>query len=337
MPTSDFRDRVRAELLEFAWSQWTQMGLSGTATRRDRWAVDPEALLLFTLRLARRDPRLFDETLDWIRENGRLISVQRLRNLATGDQMSRRLADVALAWAGSHNPELHGWASRGPIMVEGPPEALFLPDGGLFAGESDPQFLAHGFVRPRAEPSFKSRPPDPTTPINFGLRLRLLFGIGTRAEVARFLLTTDHPEVSAQQVAEATAFAKRNIGDSLTTFAEAGVVDARWRGNERVFWIDRRRWTAMLGMGLRDLPDFVDWIRLLRALLAISVWLDDDAEMERSDYLRASGARELIDRIRPDLLAAGVEVRNDSEAHGADYWRVFEATVDATLRMARAS
>lgn len=61
------------------------MGVFATARRADRWAADPEALLLFTLEVARADARLFDEVLDWLALNERLVSVQRLRNLYRDD------------------------------------------------------------------------------------------------------------------------------------------------------------------------------------------------------------------------------------------------------------
>ena len=329
MQTSDLRQQVRSALPEFCWSQWVQMGVSGGVTRRDRWAVDPEALLLFTLTVARRDPRLFDEVLDWLRLNGKLLSVQRLKNLARAEAEDRRLVAAALAWAGTHNPALRLWASEISPAYEGKMEVLFRTDGeGLFAGEGDDRFLARGFSRPRAEPSFKSQAPDPSAPINFVFRLRLLFGIGTRSEVVRYLLTTEHPEASTQQVTEAAGFAKRNVGESLAALAEAGALEARWRGNELVYRTDRRRWVNLLGGDIGELPDFVDWIHLFRALLAIPRWLDEDAASERSEYLRSSEARQLVDRIRPGLLAAGVPVPDERGAHGPAFWPVFVDTVE---------
>ncbi len=96
MQISDLRREVRARLLAFAWDQWAQVGAFGTARRADRTA-DPEALLLFTLEVARADARLFDEVLDWLALNERLVSVQRLRNLCR-DHTDRALAEAALAW-----------------------------------------------------------------------------------------------------------------------------------------------------------------------------------------------------------------------------------------------
>src|SRR5687768_15671308 len=64
MLISTLRDEVQTTLVDFAWSQWAQMGVFASTDRRDTWAQDPEALLVFTLHIARREPRLFDEVLD---------------------------------------------------------------------------------------------------------------------------------------------------------------------------------------------------------------------------------------------------------------------------------
>jgi len=336
MRASDLRQHVRSELLSFAWSQWAQMGVLAAAPRHDRWAADPEALLLFTLPLARSDPRLFDEVLDWVRLNGRLLSVQRLRSLAESDPEARRLAQAALAWAGARNPSLRQWASRPPAEPPGAVVPLFIVEGEpLHVREPDPTFSAHGWIRPVIQPSGKSRPPDPRRGINLAFRLRLLFGIGVRAEAMRVLLTTDHPELTALQVAEAAAFSKRNVTEGLGALAEAGVITAAWRRNERVYRVDRERWAALLGLEPRDLPRFVDWIRLLPALLAILRWLDEDARLQRSDYIRASEARRFVDQVRPALIAAGVQLPDDRGVGPAESWPSFERTVASALRMIR--
>jgi len=335
MPMSDLSERARSELLEFTWSQWAQMGLSGATTRRDRWAADPEALLLFTLHVARHDPRLFDEVLDWLRENGKLISVQRLRNLTKDDVAGRRLTNAALAWAARNNPELRGWSSS-EIAMEGDMEPLFVAGGdGLFVGREDDTFSIHGFSRPLVEPSHKSEPPDPGLPINLVFRLRLLFGLGSRSEVVRYLLTTRYPEAPAQVIAEATAFSKRNVNETLVALSDAGVVDARWRGNERVYQMDPGRWTSLLGTSRRDLPASMAWIPAFRALREIQAWLDEDAQFDRSPYLRASAARELLTRFGSDLRAANVEMPDERGARGEEYWEVFVRAVDAALRVLR--
>ena len=129
MLISELRDKVRREFLEFAWRQWAQVGLSANVTGFDRWAIDPEALILFTIEVARRDPRLFDEMLDWLVSNRRLLSMQRLRNLAGRFPVDPDLVRAVLAWAGESMPRLqHSNYERGH---SGNPEAI-----PVFAGMS---------------------------------------------------------------------------------------------------------------------------------------------------------------------------------------------------------
>lgn len=336
MRNSNLRQRVRTELLGFAWNQWAQMGVLAEITGRDRWAADPEALLAFTLPLARSDPRLFDEVLDWTRANGRLLSVQRLRTLAR-DPEAWSLVQAALAWAAEHSALLRSWRHLTEEMQRAPEEALFrIDDQEAHVSEPDPTFLRFGWRRPQAEPSGKSQAPDPSAPINFAFRLRLLFGIGIRAEVVRVLLTTEHPELTAREIADAAAFSKRNVNMGLNDLVQAGLLLASWHGRERSVRIDRARWASFLELGLRELPRFVDWVRLLPTLLAVLRWLDEDARVERTDYLRESEARQLLDNVRPNLVLAGVEVPEDRGTRGSEFWRTFERTVSACLRVLRA-
>jgi hypothetical protein len=61
------------------------------------WSQDIEALLLLTFEVARADPRLFDEVLDWLVTNEHLISVRRLRTLAKPSASTERRARARAA------------------------------------------------------------------------------------------------------------------------------------------------------------------------------------------------------------------------------------------------
>jgi len=97
MQIADLRRTAPDRLLDFAWDEWAQMGVSAMARRTERSAQDPEALLLLTLEVAPADARLFGEVVDGLALNERLMSVQRLRNLCR-DDADRTLAEAALAW-----------------------------------------------------------------------------------------------------------------------------------------------------------------------------------------------------------------------------------------------
>jgi hypothetical protein len=331
MRISELRSEVRAQLLGFAWDQWAQMGVFATAGRTDRWAGDPEALLLFTFEIARTDPRLFDEVLDWLVINERLVSVQRLRNLCR-DDADRSLVDASLAWTAQWRPRAR-LASRtgGDQAHPGGDQPLFR-DSRLRVARPDEAFRSHGWLKPRTEPSGKSRPPKLLTPINFAFRLRQILGVGARAEVSRVLLTTDATRVAAQVITESAGYAKRNVQEALTALHSAGVIDAVAVGNEQRFSIQRDRWAALLGFSVHDLPTHQAWPQLLHALRVLVRWLEDDRHDKLSEYMLASQARTIADVITPELRYAGVRLHGGSRT-GAGYWQDFVELVRAAVRV----
>ena len=321
------RELVDRSIIDFLWRQWIQLGVSGDEGPLDRWAIDPEALLAITLRIGGRDPRLFDEILDWLVVNGRTVSVQRLANITKEDEASRILADAALAWAGSHNPALHGWRRRNGARPASP-----ITPGSIRVGRPDPILAEFGVRWPKVEPSGKSHAPDTSLPAAFAFRLRALFGVGTRSEIVRFFLTTREGNVTAQRVAEVSGFAKRNVHETLAALSEAGPLLMDRRGNELVYSLHLSGWADVLDVRYDDpllgFPEFLDWTALARVLVRLMVWLDSSTEL--SPYLQASGARELVLQNEPQLARLGVSPERRT-VRGEAYWPVFESTVDRLI------
>jgi DNA-binding transcriptional ArsR family regulator len=303
MSISELRDEFQESLAGFLWDEWAQMGVSASTSRHDTWATDPEALLLLTFEVGRGEPRLFEEVLDWMLVNERLLSVQRLRNLVADDE-DRRLIEAVLGWLGQNRRRARLGARSGSPKTEGQPQPFFR--GSLLqVPDPDPAFLAQGFLKPRTESSGKSRAPDVRLPINFAFRLRLLLGVGVRAEVARALLTTDAPWMNVQALAESTAYAKRNVQEAVSSLAAAGFVDSRMVGNENRYEASAR-WAEFLEVDRP--PGSEDWPQLFRAYRLVLRWLVDRTTQGLSDYLLLSSARTLIEEVERDLLFAGVPV-----------------------------
>ncbi len=326
---SDLRERTWRGLLDFSWRQWAQAGVSANIAGLDRWAIDPEALILFTIAVARRDPRLFDETLDWLAVNRHLLSVQRLRNLNKRFPLDSRLVGAVSAWVGDSIPsqtlEEHGFpAEQVPV---------FSRDIISFIGEPDPVFAEYGYIRPRVVRSRKSGEPDVKMPANFAFQLRHLFGPGSRSEVVRILLTFTGGPLDAARISDEAGFAKRNVSDTLASLVASRVAKARWSRNERHFIAYRDKWAALLEVGAsaKFMPEFVSWVHLFPACLEIIDWLDHVASTEDSEYLISSRARDLIERVAPDLEMVGLDVLPRFPSHGAAYLPVFVDTVDSLL------
>lgn len=325
---SELRSRLGRALISFAWDEWAQLGILASPSRTSPWAQDPEALLLLTFEAARDDPRLFDEVLDWMVHNESLLSVRRLRSLC-GDQADRRLTAAALEYVARyrHRQRLTSSASDNEWSA---PEPLFrgLPTQ---PGETDETFAAHGFLRPRTGPSGKSRAPDLTAPISFAIRIRQLMGIGSRAEVVRYLLTTTFRGTNAETISRSAGISRRNIQEALTALHLAGVVRIVSEGTDQRYALERPAWSLLLDLESSSFPLHRDWPQLLWPLRRILRWLDDAEMQARSAYLLASATRDLLDEVGDDLRYAGVAVDRSDTVAGA--WNELEQLTLTALEL----
>ncbi len=317
MSISEARHDLQSRLASFLWSQWAQMGVLAAAEGSDRWAADPEALLLLSFEVGREEPRLFDEVLDWLVVNERLVSIQRLRNLAR-DEADRALVEAVVGWLGEHRRRARLEArarAGGPTDTE-----PFFRNSQLPVADPDPAFLAQGFVKAKSGPSGKSQAPNVLLPINFAFRLRLLLGIGARAEAMRVLLTIEAPRVNAQAIAASTAYTKRNAQEAVASLGAAGALNAFEVGNEQRFSAPRDRWARFLEVD--QLPRHEDWPQLFAAYRKVLRWLADPAHDGLSDYMLSSEARTLAEEVRPDLQFAGIAI-NDGAQDDSPYLESF--------------
>lgn len=317
MSISEVRDDFQQQLTAFLWDEWGQMGVSATPRERDPRAVDPEALLLLTFEVGRGEPRLFDEVLDWMLVNERLLSVQRLRNLAA-DEADRALVDAVLGWLGQNRrrPRL---GARSESADSGAEPQPFFRDSRLKVSDPDRAFLAQGFLKSSGEPSGKSQPPDLGLPINLGFRLRLLLGVGVRSEVARALLTSD--SMRAQALADATAYTKRNVQEAAEALAEGGFVGSWGTSRYTRYNMPRARWAGFLQID--PLPTSIDWPRASLGLRRVLRWLSDPANQGLSEYMLLSGARTMLETVTDDLVLAGAYFKPEEETQDLSAFETF--------------
>lgn len=318
MEISELREDIHGRLSSFLWNEWGQMGVLTTASKHSPWATDPEALLLLTFEVGREEPRLLDEVLDWLVVNERLISVQRLRNLAR-DEPDRALVEAVIGWLGEKRKRPRLGAI--PLPAETDEPQPFFRNSRIPVADPDPAFLAQGFLKPRIQPSGKSQSPDLNEPINFAFRLRLLLGIGVRAEAMRVLLTTQAPRVDVQTLAVSTGYTKRNVQEGVTALNAAGVLNSLEVGNVQRFEASRESWARFLG--LDRLPQHVDWPQIFAAHRRLLRWLADPAVQSLSEYMLASEARSLVEEITPDLRFAGVAIDPGGQSTDSGYLERF--------------
>lgn len=322
-------------VLDFVWRQWGQLGVSAPVRQRDPWCQDPEALLAFTLEVARWDPRMFDETLDWLAVNGQELMWQRLKNLMARDPaIPAHVIEAAFEVAEPRRAGAKGAAADGPPAGE--LEPLFRGDGAWTSafGPPDPTFRAFGLLRPVFARSGKSTAVRRKEPLALAFRLRAAFGASARSEALRYLLVRPGREAGTVELADAALLSRYGLQKTLEDLAEAGLVHRGARSQrDLIWWLEERGPFDWLRAPDGRLPTWVGWPSVFRGLAIIWRWLHAPEREGESPYLRASGAKAMMRQAVPLLTGQGLgwKARELDEYRGAAYLEVFHEDVAALL------
>lgn len=322
------REHFQEHVLGFLWRQWSALGVAGQSQSMDRWMLDPEALLLATTSLG-RDPRLFDEVLDWLNANGQFINLQRLQNLGQrfGELTVLRAIAAHLARRSTHSK----WKTLLREKTSAADSRLLFPEVPLI-GSPDELFAGHGWLRGPVKLRQLSQPADPHRPTNFLIKLRALFGMQARAEVMAYLLAVEsgHPGEMAEQL----AYFPRTLQTTLNDLARSGHLQSRREGQEKRFWLRRDDWRFLLtwpagaGESAPEFPRWVDWASLFIALESVARFLDRPDLERASPAVQAIELRACLDTLDSAFLRENIHI--PPGATGAAY---VEAVLGDLLRI----
>jgi len=335
MSQKDFREIFFENILGFLWRQWSNLGVLGEANVREQWIIDPEALLIFTLDIARYEPRLFDEVMDWLVTNGHWIDTQRLRGiLRKSSEETCRLMGAVSGFLITQGQE-RKWKNLANLCFKNIPEEgeplfpiRYQKHVAVIIGVPvDDLFSKYGFFRAPLTPSKKSRELTPTTESNIRFMLRGLFGIGSRAECILYLLT--HEAGHPSEVAKAIGISFRGAQDMLIELSKSGLVMTRIKGKRKIeYWISQRQWWEFLSKGSIEefrKPVWIDWISLLNALMKVWTTLLEIGDT-KSEYLKSSKLRDAMEIVGNEFAQSGIDIppipgRN---VRPEDYAKAFE-------------
>lgn len=254
-------------LVDFAWSAWAELGVSGWKRHRAERCIDPEALILLTGSLGDADPRLRDESLDWC---------ARFRDLLSRS----RLAFLHKTW-----PEAPAW--------RGYASALSGATGELWPGTGAPR---HTELTGRSRLVLQDRP------ALVALRLRAAFGATARTEVVRVLLLAESGRgLGAAEIAEEAGCTKRNAAESLVGLSRAGLVTSTRTPRADLYRISHR---DELEEVFGPLPGArSSFLATCRAAWILANGLDRLASAPAS--VRSVEARQVLSAALPDLHRLG--------------------------------
>lgn len=291
---------LREHVLDTLWSQWHELGVSASIPRRhsDDF-IDPEPLIAFTATHGDLDPRLRDESIDWVLRYGIYVSKARLKN-------------VLDEWGLREDPPFREYA------------ATVNANGGA------------GWPAAGAKPlPFRSRArsllEDLGRPSLLSLRIRAIFGVGARAELIRAFLAQPRLAMTAADLSAETSYGKRNVLNELEPLRFAGVVKSFRAGNADRFSLAM---VTEIGALVAPLPQrFTRWtatFAVLHVLLELA-----RRSVKRSDLQNAVDAALLLKERKP--LFAAAQIYPPPLPAGVSAWPTFlEWAVGHARSIARA-
>ncbi len=313
------KEQFQEHIFDFLWQQWSTLGVAGVVQSTDDRIIDPEALLLFSLSICRYEPRLFDEIIDWLFQNGQFINVQRLSQLQMKHQFhcGGQLSAIAEMLC-KNSTYKQKWSKLANTYCQDPVEPLFSDkDGNVLPcpkdNEAQREFLRHGIRRGKINLRGYSQSFDTQSPSCLLLQLRALIGINARAEI--FCLLASTKEIHPSEAARKTGYNQKTIQTSLIEMARSGVILIKQTNKEKFY----RLKPGVLDTLLRpnnELARWTNWPELLKVIETIWLKISDPSLTSLEPLLLTTELKKLLRSIYEDCITTEIdEIVIDSHIH----------------------
>lgn len=251
---------------EVLWRQWRAVG--GSAASRESWTsvVDPEAIVLASLFLGDREPRLSDILFSWVEVHAPLLSVQRLKNVRTNypANVAERLATfVSRSRVLQNNPRWRSLAASKAVSEAHP------------------------------EPKVRRATQMPTRgSANLMLRLRTALGVGVKADALAVVLGSERP-ISVSDLALTLGYTKVGLRTSIEDLVRAGFVVSA-EGRPATYAAPVEGWQSLLRLDQR--PTWAPWHHWFSLVTDLTHSFEGLLRKSVSNYALDVGIRDCLKR-----------------------------------------
>lgn len=222
-------------LLNLAWSLWTELGVAGVKQYHQNTLILVEELVIFTTVLSEIDPRLRDESLDWCSKFYHYISISRLKSLMK--DFEELVREPFSKYASSLN---NICKANWPVFIDTTPLKINLSHKSI--------------LRPH------------TSSALLNIRARSIFGTGARADLVTFFLVHSNRDFSIAEVTE-TGYSKRNLAEVLDDLHLGNLFDKFMQGNQQRYRLSKN---SPLFQMLKPIPECApSWHLVFKVLLAL--------------------------------------------------------------------
>ncbi|MCE5294734.1 MAG: hypothetical protein LLF94_09010, partial [Chlamydiales bacterium] len=253
------------QIAGIAWSLWKELGVAGVDRFHENCLIQPEELVILTLFVAKCDPRLVEEALDWLSRYHECISVSRLRTLLKNMDVD------TLRTFSQFASSLNSISS-----AKWPETAQAIPINTKVSG--------------------KSRLPSLDSPSLLMLRVRSIFGPGAKADTLTHMLTRSRLQFTDADFAE-IGYSKKSIMAALDHLAASGIMSVTHVRNRKNYALKRPK---ELQVVIGKLPQIAPpWNRILQAISLIRAVIPD--LQKSSESTRGIIFRNCLKKIEPLL------------------------------------
>jgi len=315
---TEFRETLLDSMIRFLWRQWSALGVMGEAGTEDNWVLDPEPLLIFSLEIARYEPRLFDEITAWLLVNGQWLDTARMRRLLKQqDERAIRVIGGTLQYVLSNGNE-RKWRNLAKLcenIFKKQPrsdwvEVLFKEKSGKdhpVATTAEPHFSIFYINRPKIDFQRKSREVPINAKTNIRFLLRALFGIGGKSESVLYLLT--HEGGRPREIADSVGLFWLSIQNSLLELSKSGLILTRTKGKKTEYWISHKKWWEFLAASVPETTlKWLNWSAVFEALSVVWKTIDKLASGKESDYMKSSKLQDSLEVLSQEFARAGYDM-----------------------------
>jgi hypothetical protein len=291
---------------DLLWRQWRAIG-GAAAGGQVKKQVDLEVLCLASLALEEHEPRLWTTLTDWVLLGSSLVSVQRVKNLASsfprGAEQTARLARFAVTEAKDAR-----WTSL------------------LSPKKAD---RAHSPISSRR----RSAGPALLTGPALTLRMRAAFGVGVKADLIAFLLGQQY-RVTVNAAASALGYGTPAVFRALQDLQTAGLVRAASMPAAAEYSMDPGPWHHVLG-GANNIAYWGYWREVISYVCAVLEWEKRAKGKKLTDYARGVSIRELSETHKTDLARSGAVDQHITfpDSPALEEWRGFHDRMAKRLEL----
>lgn len=293
---SRIRELAEGTLLDAAWAQWSLLTtIAIPADEKRAWTiVDPEALVFASLAVGHRERRLDDMVASWATGVAHLMSLHRMRSMATGfpQSVAERVSVFTTPATAAGDRR---WKRLGT---------------GQHSGEYTPRNKGIGPLRLDEGPALT-------------VRLRAGIGVSAKADVLSLLIGRAGVPADLKVIAAVTGYTERAVRTATEEMTLAGFIH-EIEGRPSSFYADPGAWTNLLqarrprradGSEAAGLPPWRFWAAVFAFLAHVVTWCVEQDRKGWTPYVAGSRARDLLEAHTRRLRQAQVEL--PQAAHGS--------------------